>query len=171
MNRSATYTLADILERLSDKGFAARTLALVSGCTVHEIRSVKRNGYVLDAMAEKDLRSLYEWSEIVKGKLCVDEVAWFENHLIVLGTGDEKKVMHAYEIPEMHLMGWPEFVEYTLAHADDFYPYEDFSKDYPMKWNVVRIEDVPSIVGSHGVEFLKNHEYARDWAYRALHRA
>lgn len=169
MNRIATYTLVDILEKLSDKGFATRTLALVSGSTVHEIRMAKRNTYELNYMAEKDLRSLYEWSELVKDKLSVDEVAWFENHLIVLGNYSEKKVMHAYEIPAMHLMGWPEFVEYTLAHAADFYPYDDFVKDYPMQWNVAQIDDSPSIVGTHGVDFLKNHEYARDWAYRVLH--
>lgn len=171
MNRSASYTLPHILEILGDKGFASRTLALVSGATVHEIRMAKRNGDRVDLFAEKELRSLYEWSELVKDKLCVDEVAWFENHLIVLGDGSEKKVVHAHEIPTLRLMGWTEFVEYSLAHADEFYSYDDFSADYPTQWRVAQIDGAPSLVGFNGVDFLKNHEYAREWAYHALHLA
>ena len=59
MIRSASYTLSYILENLSDKGFASRTLALISGATVHEIRMAKHNGDRVDLFAEKELRSLY----------------------------------------------------------------------------------------------------------------
>ena len=96
-------------------------------------------------------------------------MAWFENHLVVLGDGSEKKVVHVHEIPTLRLMGWTEFVEYSLAHADEFYPYADFSADYPTQWRVAQIDGAPSLVGFNGVDFLKNHEYAREWAYHALH--
>lgn len=163
-------TGVDIIVGLTDDyGYSKSSLAHVAGISIPELRAIKNGESVLNSMALKNLDSLLAWSNAVKDNLLVNPAAWFENHLVILGEGHEKKVIHCYEIPALHLMSWPEFTEYTIANSSTFYTFEDFAKDYPMEWTVKTIDGEKSLVGRYGIDFLHNHQYSRDWAFRKLH--